>query len=170
MCLTKESSVTQSNRGSKRDRNAGSKAIQSDVIWYVLALILLQGYKGFVKAWKSRDDASLLLIRVLNVLHHIVLLLLFTARHPLLFSFFLLFLLALLSLDSSCVCRQPTKREPSANSCCRRCRHAVAIGLKLRLLQLIARHCHYQKVSTSTCFPYHTTRQSHTHVYACGYT
>ena len=40
--LTKESSVTEGNHGSKRDWNIGSKARQSDVIWYVLASILLQ--------------------------------------------------------------------------------------------------------------------------------
>jgi len=84
--------------------------------------------------------------------------------------FFLLFLPTLFFLDSSCVCRQPTTREPSANSCRRRCRHGVVIGLELRFLQLIPRHGHPQKASTSTCFSYHTTRQSRTHVCACGYT
>ena len=49
VCLTKESSVTESDYGSTREQNAGSKARYSDVIWYVLALILLQGYKRFLK-------------------------------------------------------------------------------------------------------------------------
>ena len=49
VCLIKESSVTESYYGSTREHNAGSNAKESDVIWYVLALILLQGYKGFVK-------------------------------------------------------------------------------------------------------------------------
>jgi len=142
VCLTNQSSVTKIHHSSERNWNAGSKARYSDVIWYVLALILLQGYKKYVTTWKFRDDASLLLVGVLNVLRLIVLPLLSTTRLPLLFSYFLLFLPILLSLDPSCVCLRPPTPEPSATARRCRCRHAVAIGLELHFLQLIARNRH----------------------------
>jgi len=59
-----------------------------------------------------------------------------------LFSSFLLLLPTLLFLDLFCRCLQPPKREPSATVCRRWCRHAVAIGLELPFLQLIARNGH----------------------------
>ena len=82
VCLIEESSVTESNHSRDRD---GRKARWLDVIWYVLALVLLQGYKWFVETRISGDDALLLLVRVLNVLRLIVMLLLSTIRLPLLF-------------------------------------------------------------------------------------
>jgi len=104
VCLIEESSVTESNHSRDRD---GRKARWLDVIWYVLALVLLQGYKGFVETWISGDDVLLLLVRVLNVLRLIVMLLLLLPgslfSSPL--TSFLLLLPTLLSLDPSCVCR-----------------------------------------------------------------
>ena len=138
VCLAKESWVTESNYGSTREQNAGSEARESDVICYVLALILLQGYKRFVKVCTSRDNASLLLVHVLNVSRLIALLLFSTS----LFSSFLLLLPTHLFLDHFWVCLQPPIPEPSATARRRRCRRAVTIGLELHFLQLIARNRH----------------------------
>ena len=66
----------------------------------------------------------------------------FTTRLPYFFASCLLLFPTPLFLDPSCVCRQPTKREPSTTSERLRCRDAVAIGLELHFLQLIARNGH----------------------------
>ena len=149
----------ESNRGSRKDRNAGSKAIQSHVIGYVLALILLKGYKGLVQAQTSRHDASLLLVRVLNVFCRIVLLLLFTSElPPLLLSptppLPTLFFFDLKHFVYVSNPRLRFQRLPAA---------AGAYTLSRLASSFIfcsSSHAMVTKASTSTCFPHHTTLQS----------
>ena len=130
-----------------------------------------RGNKGFLKASTSGDDALMLFVHVLNILHLIVLL--FTTWLPPLN----LFAPPSLSFSSSPSPSSSThlvyvdnllRVNPQRNPA------AAGVGTLSRLASSFifcsSLHAIVTKASTSTCFPHDTIRQSRTHNYACGYT